>query len=147
MIDVNKMCQHTSSLLNSHNATMQRCIDNAHRKGQLSSTLDIPQLRQLKPFLEPWLAYCAWKGGRYTGQTVFSCRKTWLKSRWSNPKRNITIKNTHSLRILMASGLRLTYMSKLDMHSVTLKVRDIQVWQPSMALALVSLAGKNTPKL
>ena len=39
------------------------------------------------------------------------------------------------------------YMSKLDMHSVTLKVRDIQVWQPSMAPALVSLAGKNTPKL
>ena len=38
-------------------------------------------------------------------------------------------------------------MSKLDMHSVTLKVRDIQVWQTSMALALVSLAGKNTPKL
>ena len=28
-------------------------------------------------------------------------------------------------------------MSKLDMHSVTLKVRDIQVWQPSMAPALV----------
>ena len=52
MIDVNRMCQHTSSLLNSHNATMQRCIDNAHRKGQFSSTLDIPQLRQLKPFLE-----------------------------------------------------------------------------------------------
>ena len=52
-----------------------------------------------------------------------------------------------SLRILMASGLRLTYMSKLGMHSVSLKVRDIQVWQPSMALALVSLAGKNTPKL
>ena len=39
------------------------------------------------------------------------------------------------------------YMSKLDTHSVTLKVRDIQVWQPSMAPALVSLAGKNTPKL
>ena len=39
------------------------------------------------------------------------------------------------------------YMSKLDMHSETLKVRDIQVWQPSMAPALVSLAGKNTPKL
>ena len=48
MIDVNNMCQHTSSLLNSHNATMQRCADSAHRKGQLSSTLDIPQLRQLK---------------------------------------------------------------------------------------------------
>ena len=46
------------------------------------------------------------------------------------PERKITIKNTQSLRILMASGLRLTYMSKLDMHSVTLKVRDIQVWQP-----------------
>ena len=59
----------------------------------------------------------------------------------------LTIKNTQSLRILMASGLRLTCMSKLDMHSVTLKVRDIQVWQPSMAPALVSLAGKNTPKL
>ena len=28
-------------------------------------------------------------------------------------------------------------MSKLDMHSVLLKVRDIQVWQPSMAPALV----------
>ena len=147
MIDVNKMCQHTSSLLNSHNATMQRCTDNAHRKGQLSSTLDIPHLRQLKPFLEPWLAYCEWKSGRYTGQTVFSYRKTWLKSRWSNPKRKITIKNTQSLRILMASGLRLTYMSKLDMYAVTLKVRDIQVWQPSMAPALVPLAGKNTPKL
>ena len=39
-------------------------------------------------------------------------------------------------------------MSKMDMHLVTLKVRDIQVWQPSMGEeALVSLAGKNTPKL
>ena len=38
-------------------------------------------------------------------------------------------------------------MSKLDMHSLTLKVRDIQVCQLSMAQALVSLAGKNTPKL
>ena len=47
----------------------------------------------------------------------------------------------------MASGLRLTYISKLDMHSVSLKVRDIQVWQPSVAPALVPLAGKNTPKL
>ena len=52
------MCQHTSSLLNSHNATMQRCIDNAHRKGQLSSTLGIPQLRQLKPFLEQMTKAC-----------------------------------------------------------------------------------------
>ena len=34
-------------------------------------------------------------------------------------------------------------MSKLDMHSVTLKARDNQVLQPSMAPALVSLAGKN----
>ena len=38
-------------------------------------------------------------------------------------------------------------MSKLDMHSVSLKVRDIQVWQPSMAPALVTLSGENTPKL
>ena len=38
-------------------------------------------------------------------------------------------------------------MSKLDMHSVSLKVKDIQVWQPFMAPALVSLAWKNTPKL
>ena len=30
-------------------------------------------------------------------------------------------------------------MSKLDMHSVSLKVRDIQVWQPSVAPALVSV--------
>ena len=52
------MCQHTLSLLNSHNATMQRGIDNAHRKGQLSSTLDIPQLRQLKPFLEQMAMAC-----------------------------------------------------------------------------------------
>ena len=58
MIDVNKMCQHTLSLLNSHNATMHRCIDNAHQKGQLSSTLDIPQLKQLKPFLEQMAMAC-----------------------------------------------------------------------------------------
>ena len=45
------MSQHTLFVLNGHNATMQRCSDHAHRKGQLSSTLDIPQLRQLKPFL------------------------------------------------------------------------------------------------
>ena len=37
---------------------MQRCIGNAHRKGQLSSTLDIPQLRQLKPFLEQMAMAC-----------------------------------------------------------------------------------------
>ena len=39
VIGVNKMCQHTLSLLNSHNATMQRCIDNAHRKSQLSEIM------------------------------------------------------------------------------------------------------------
>ena len=39
------------------------------------------------------------------------------------------------------------YMSKLDMHSASLKVKDVQVWQPSVAPALVSLAGENTPKL
>ena len=139
MIGVNKMCQHTSSLLDSHNATIQRCIDNAPRNGQLSSTLDIPQLRQLKPFLEQMAtpSYREWKSGRYTGQTVSSCHKTWLKSRWSSPKRNLTIKNTQSLRILMASAGQ----------SVSLKVRDIQVWQPSMAAALVPVAGKSTPKL
>ena len=55
------MCQHIVSLLNSHNATMQRCIDNAHRKGQFSSTLDIPQLKQLKPFLKQVvIAYILW---------------------------------------------------------------------------------------
>ena len=108
----------------------------------------IPQLRQLKPFLEQMAMACIlWMEKWEIYWTVFSCRKTWLKSRWSNPKRKITIKNTQSLRILMASGVRLTYMSKLDMHSVTLKVRDIQVWQPSMAPALVSLAGESTPKL
>ena len=53
------------------------------------------------------------------------------------PQNESTIKNTQSLRILMASGLRLTYMSKLDMHSVTLKVRDIQVWQPFFGTGFV----------
>ena len=38
-------------------------------------------------------------------------------------------------------------MFKLDMHSMSRRVRDIQVWQPSMAPALVPLAGKITPKL
>ena len=52
------MCQRTLSLLNSHNATMQRGIDNSHRKSQLSSTPDIPQLRQLKPFLEQMAMAC-----------------------------------------------------------------------------------------
>ena len=35
------MCQHTSPLSNSHNITIQRCINNAHQKGQLWSTLTI----------------------------------------------------------------------------------------------------------
>ena len=47
MIDANKMCQHTSSLLNSHNATVQICINNAHQKGQLSSTLDFKATRTI----------------------------------------------------------------------------------------------------
>ena len=51
-------CRIISSLLNSHSATMQRCIDNAHRKGQFSSTLEIPQLRQLKPFREQMAMVC-----------------------------------------------------------------------------------------
>ena len=32
-------------------------------------------------------------------------------------------------------------------HSVSLKARDIQVWQSSMAPALVPVAGENTLKL
>ena len=44
------MCQHTSSLLNSHNDKMQSCINKAHQKGQLSSTLGVPQSRQLESF-------------------------------------------------------------------------------------------------
>ena len=151
MIDVNKMCQHTSSLLNSHNATMQRCIDNAHRKGQLSSTLDIPQLRQLKPFLEQIAMACIlWMEKWEVYWTdCFFMEQDLVEIQVEQPQKEdkITIKNTQSLRIFMASGLRLTYMSKLDMHSVTLRVRDIQVWQPSMAPALVSLAGESTPKL
>ena len=63
------------------------------------------------------------------------------------PQKEDDYKNAQSLRILIDSGLRLTYISKLDMHSVSLKVRDIQVWQPSVAPALVPVAGKNTPKL
>ena len=137
MIDVNKMCQHTLSLY-SHNATMQRCIDNAPRKGQLSSTLDIPQLttKTISRADGHGLHTVNGKvGGKLDKLFLHAAIETWLKSRWSSPKRKVT--NTQSLRILMASGLRLTYMSKLDMHSVSLKVRDIQVWQPSMAPALV----------
>ena len=51
------------------------------------------------------------------------------------PERKMTIKNAELENL---DGFRLQiYMSKLDMHSVSLKVRDIQVWQPSMAQALV----------
>ena len=46
------------------------------------------------------------------------------------PQKEDNYQEYTELENLMASGLRLTYMSKLDMHSVTLKVRDIQVWQP-----------------
>ena len=52
------MCHHTSSLLNSRNATIQICINNAHQKGQLSSILDIPQLRQLESSLEQMAMAC-----------------------------------------------------------------------------------------
>ena len=90
MIDVNKMCQDTSSLLNSHNGTMQRCINNSHQTGQLSSTLDIPQLRQLEPFLEQ------------------------MEIQVKQPQ-----KDTQSLRILMVSGLRLTYICLSWTFSVT----------------------------
>ena len=48
------------------------------------------------------------------------------------------IKNTQSLKILMTSGLRWTYVSAR--HSVSLRVRDIQVWQPSRTMALVPVA-------
>ena len=37
---------------------MQRCINNAHQQGQFSSTLDIPQLRQLESFLEQMAIAC-----------------------------------------------------------------------------------------
>ena len=49
------------------------------------------------------------------------------------PQKEDDYQESQSLKILMASGLRLTYTSKLDMHSVSLKVRGIQVWQPSMS--------------
>ena len=112
MTDVNKMCQHTSFLLNSHNATMQKCIDNAHRKGQLSSTLDIPQLRQLKPFLEKMAMACIlrmekWTDGSFTPQDL-------VEIQVEQPQ-----KDTQSLRFLMASGLRLTYICLSWTFSVT----------------------------
>ena len=125
-------------LLNSHNVTMQRCIDNAHRKGQLSSTWysAVKATKTIPRADGHGLHTVNGKvGGKLDRLFLHAAIETWLKSRWSSPKRKVT--NTQSLRILMASGLRLTYMSKLDMHSVSLKVRDIQVWQPSMAPALV----------
>ena len=116
MIDGNKMCQRTSSLLNSHNATMQKCINNSHQKGQLSSTVDIPQLRQLEPFLEQMAMAC-----------ILSM-ETW-EVYWTDcsfmPQDLVEIqveqpqKDTKSLRILMASGLRLTYICLSWTISVT----------------------------
>ena len=105
------MCQHTSSLLNSRNATMQRCINNSHQKGQLSSTIDISQLRQLEPFfeqvamacilwMEKWEVY--WTDCSFVPQDL-------VEIQVEQPQ-----KDTQSLRILMVSGLRLTYMSELD---------------------------------
>ena len=147
---VNKMCQHTSSLLNSHNATMQRCIDNAHRKSQLSSTLDIPQLRQLKPFLEQIAMACIlWmeKWEVYWTDCFFMPQDL-VEIQVEQPQKEDNYQEYTELENF--DGFRFEadiYMSKLGMHSVTLKVRDIQVWQPSGAPALVSLAGKNTPKL
>ena len=58
--------------------------------GQLSSTLDIPQLRQLEPFLEQ------------------------MEIQVEQPQ-----KDTQSLRILMASALRLTYICLSWTFSVT----------------------------
>ena len=119
MIDVNKMCQHTSSLFNSHNVTMQRCINNAHQKGQLSSTLDVLQLRQLEPFLEQmvmasiqvmekWEVY--WTDCSFMPQDL-------VEIQVEQPQKEDDYQEyTQSLRILMASGLRLTYMSKLDIQ-------------------------------
>ena len=70
-----------------------------------------------------------------------------VKIQVEQPQKEDNYQEYTELENLMASGLRLTYMSKLDMHSVSLKVRHSQIWQPSMAPALVSLAGKDTPKL
>ena len=107
------MCQHTSSLLNSHNATMQRCINNLHQKGQLSSTLDIPQLRQLEPFLERMTMACIlWmEKGEVNWTDCLFMPQDLVEIQVEQPQ-----KDTQSLRILMASGLRLTYMSKLDIQ-------------------------------
>ena len=107
------MCQHTSFLLNSHNATMQRCINNSHQKSQLSSTLDIPQLRQLELFLEQMAMACIlWmeKWEVYWTDCSFMPQNL-VEIQVEQPQ-----KDTKSLRILMASGLRLTYMSKLDIQ-------------------------------
>ena len=110
------MCQHTSSLLNSHNATMQRYINNAHQKGQLSSTLDVLQLRQLEPFLEQmvmasiqgmekWEVY--WTDCSFMPQHL-------VEIQVEQPQ-----KDTQSLRLLMASGLMPTYVCLSWTFSVT----------------------------
>ena len=95
MVDVNKLCHHKflewfsttpSSLLNSHNATMQLCTDNTHKKWP---TFGIQQLHHSLSRW-PWLAYCKWKRWRYSEQMVTSCHKNWLKFRWSSPSRKMT---------------------------------------------------------
>ena len=143
VIDVNKMCQHTSSLLNSHNATMQRCTDNSHQKGQLSSTIDIPQLRQLEPFLEQVAMACIlWmeKWEVYWTDCFFMPQGL-VEIQVEQPQ-----KDNQSLRILMASGLRLTYKLCLS-FTVSLKVRDIQILATFCGTGFGIFGWENTPKL
>ena len=134
------MCQHTSSLLNSHNATMQRCINNSHQKGQLSSTIDIPQLRQLEPFLEQMAMACIMLMERwevYWTDCSFTLQDL-VEIQVEQPR-----KDTQSLRILMASGLRLTYICL----SWTFSVTQSSGLAPSVTPALVPVAGINALKL
>ena len=93
--------------------TMPQYIDNAHWKGRLSSTLNIPRLRQLKPFLEQMaMAFILWmeKKWEVNWTDCFFMPQDLVEIQVDQPESKMTIKNTQSLRILMASGLRLTYI-------------------------------------
>ena len=107
---------HTSSLLNSHNATMQRYINNAHQKGQLSSTLDVLQLRQLEPFLEQMVMASIQGMEKWE---VYWTDCSFMPQHLAEIQVEQPQKDTQSLRFLMASGLRLTYICLSWTFSVT----------------------------
>ena len=90
--------------LTGHNATMQRCIANAHLNGNIwgiAVQVWYSADRQRQPFLDQKaIAGIQWmKGWWWSGQTISSCHKNWLKSRYSTPCRKMKTKNTQRMHV------------------------------------------------